>query len=635
MDLSTFNESQVSAVLWQEGPLLLLASPGSGKTMTLVARLGHLVAQAGSQHHRILCLTYNRLTRMHIQERLLQLVPDVQDKVLVTTFHAFAIDVLRQHGSHLGLNSGFEILPHAERIDLVKSVLLDRADELTKFISAERALEKIDFLFHNAIPDEEVIAILGDAESAEQLRIIFMRYKQLLIKQNCLDFDSALYFCVQLFRERPRVGQQLQLLYRHICVDEFQDLTVAQYHLLRALAPERNANVFLAGDDDQSIFQWIGASPTRLNDLARDYNLSVIQLPQNYRAPPEIVSLANALIAHNSDRFPAKLKMEAHSTPYAATSRIELLSFIDDDREADGIAVRVAQLLRDGALPSEIAVLSRTTRHLRPIQEALGRRSLLNHVQRSKTPFESAPLRLIDAALKLALVRSDKELAAMVAKALADCVEQNFLVKDLVQLSAQLNVDHLEALGALVAGASSFGAEIQLAVSELVKGNYPDFIRIALAHFDAVEQRGRDAEEQYSEYSTERAAWQDMIQQVGQGRDAYALPLNKFLEEITLANRGQAMPPDAIRCMTIHASKGLEFRHVFMVGMFEGHFPSLQSTKAGGESREMQEERRICFVAITRTRETLTLSLGKGHNGRRREPSRFLVEMGLLPSMPA
>jgi DNA helicase-2/ATP-dependent DNA helicase PcrA len=630
--LDKLNANQRAAAQWDEGPLLVLAGPGSGKTATLTARVARLVEQSHGESFRILCLTFTRKAAAEMRERLLKLVPDAKDRVLLTTFHSFATDILRQHGSHFGLSPDFEILEESERVGLLRSVLVEKAEEFTKFVSAEKALTAVDFLLRNVTPDSQVAALLKDSEAGQQLQTLFVRYKALLKQQNCLDYGSILYFCEELLRERPRVRKQLRTVYRFVCVDEFQDTNVAQYRVLRALAPDKNANVFIVGDDDQVIYQWNGASPTRVRELEQYYELTTIQLPENFRCPPEVVALANALIVHNGDRSTDKKPLLSLKDGSVADP-IEVLSFDDDQTEAEGIAERVAARLRDGARPVEVVVLARSTKLLERVQKALEKLSVPSHVQRRKSQFESAPLRFVTSALKLALVRSDDELASTVTKALSDCVEQDSSEEDLAGFSAQLNGDQLEALGALVAESSSVADELKEAISVLVRGQYAAFIQQTLAYFDAVENESRDgADEQYAEYTTERAVWQSIMYEIGGEEDAYSLSLGQFLQELALANKTPDAPSNSVRCLTIHSSKGLEFLHVYLVGMSEDQLPSFQSKKAGDDSREMQEERRNCFVAITRTIETLTLSYGERYNGWRKAPSRFLYEMGLLES---
>ena len=628
--LDRLNTNQRTAAQWNEGPLLVLAGPGSGKTATLTARVARLVEQGQDESFRILCLTFTRKAATEMRERLLNLVPDAKDRVLLTTFHSFATDILRQHGSHFGFSPDFEILEEAERVGIVKSALEEKAGEFTKFVSAEKALTAIDFLLRNVIPDDKVPTLLKDAEAGQQLQLLFARYKELLKQQNCLDYGAILYFCEELLRERPRVSKQLRTVYRYICVDEFQDTNVAQFRMLRAIAPDKDANVFIVGDDDQVIYQWNGASPRRVKELEQHYDLTTIQLPENYRCPPEVVALANALIVHNGERSPDKkplLSMKAGT----GANPIELLSFDDDQKEASGIAERVAARLQSGTCPSDIVVLARATKLSERVQQALGALSIPSHVQRRKSQFESAPLRFVVAALKLALVRSDEDLAATVTKALSDCVEQDASGEDLAGFSAALNGDQLEALGALVAASDAVPQELHQAVASLVHGQYAQFIQLALAYFDAVERAGQsDGNEQYAEYATERTVWRSILREIGGEDDAYSLSLGQFLQELALANKTPEAPSNVVRCLTVHSSKGLEFQHVYLVGMAEDQLPSFQSKKAGDDSREMQEERRNCFVAITRAVETLTMSYGQRYNGWRKQPSRFLFEMGLL-----
>lgn len=628
--LENLNTNQLAAAQWNGGPLLVLAGPGSGKTATLTARVARIVEQSRGESFRILCLTFTRKAAAEMRERLLKLVPDAKERVLLTTFHSFATDILRQHGSHFGFSPDFEILEESERVGLIKSILAEKAGELTKFVSAERTLTAVDFLLRNVTPDEKVPTLLKDQEAGQQLQVLFTCYKELLKQQNCLDYGGILYFCEELLRERPRVSKQLRTVYRFICIDEFQDTNVAQYRILRALAPETNSNIFIVGDDDQVIYQWNGASPTRVKELEQHYDLTTIQLPENYRCPPEVVALANALIVHNGERSADKkplLSMKAGS----GADPIELLSFEDDQKEAQGIAEHIRARLAGGARASDIVVLARATKLLERVQKALEAVSIPSHVQRRKSQFESAPLRFVTSALKLALVRSDDDLASTVTKALSDCVEQDSNEEDLANFSVQLNGDQLEALGALVANSTGVPQPLQQAVTVLVRGNYAKFIQESLTYFDSVENASRDGgDEQYAEYSSERTVWRSIIREIGGEDDAYSLSLGQFLQELALANKTPDAPSNSVRCLTIHSSKGLEFLHVYLVGMAEDQLPSFQAKKTGDNTREMQEERRNCFVAITRTMKSLNLSYANTYNGWHKPPSRFLFEMKLM-----
>ena len=629
--LSKLNTNQLEAANWNEHPLLVLAGPGSGKTATLTSRVARLVEESQGESFRILCLTFTRKAATEMRERLLALVPNARDRVLLTTFHSFAADILRQHGSYFGLSPDFEIIDDAERLSLVKSLLAKHSDTLTRFVSAEKALSALDFLFKNVVPDSEVPSLLKDEEVGLQLSELFINYKAFLKEQNCLDYGAMLYFCEELLRERPRVAKQLQTVYRYVCVDEFQDTNVAQYRVLRAFAPQRDANVFIVGDDDQIIYQWNGASPARVNELESHYDLTTIQLPENYRCPPEVVALANALIAHNSERATGKkplLPMKSES----GINPVEVEAFDDDTDEAGWVAEQIQSRLSSGAAPHDLVVLARNSKLLERVHKALSALPVASHLQKRKTQFESAPLRFVVAVLKLALVHQDDDLAATVTKALSDCIDADIDVVQLDALAAESSGDQVEALRLLTLSTETMPKGLRDAIAALARGSYAEFVRAALAYFDFMEEQDLNGEEseQFAEYPTERQVWKGIILDMGGEIDAYEMSLGQFLQELALANKTPEAPSNAVRCLTIHASKGMEFRHVFLVGLAEDQLPSFTSKKAGDTSREMQEERRNCFVAITRTIETLTLTYAGKYNGWKKEPSRFLREMGLI-----
>lgn len=629
--LETLNTSQTEAAQWNEGPLLVLAGPGSGKTKTLTARVARLISESSGESFRILCLTFTKKAATEMRERLFKIVPDARERALLSTFHSFATDILRQHGSHFGLTPEFEILERSEQISIVKRLLEANVDGYSCIVSAEKALESLDFLFRGLVPDDKVVSLLKDGEVGRQHAALFAAYKQALRNQNALDYGAILYFCEELLTARPRLARQLKTVYKYICVDEFQDTNLAQYQLLRALTPEREANLFIVGDDDQIIYQWNGASPARINELERHYDLKTIQLPENYRCPAEVVDLANALIAHNGERSAGKKPLKAMRS-LAEASPIRLARFDDEEEEAAAVASQISERLCDGSHPNEIVVLARNTKLLERVGAALTSVSVEAHVQRRKSQFESAPVRLILSALKLAAVRSDDEISATLTKALSDCMGTSIEPDELAAWSAQTNGDKLEALVQL----SSNNLDVPQGICNVFKtlsgGDYAGFVAEAFAYFDAEEKAVEwraEGGEAYADYLAEREIWRGIVRDLGGDADAYALPLGQFLQELALANKSPESPSSAVRCLTIHASKGMEFRHDYLVGMAEDQLPSFQAKKAGIDSREMQEERRNCFVAITRTMDSLNLTYADRYNGWRKSPSRFLVEMGL------
>lgn len=630
--LKTLNTSQTEAARWNDGPLLVLAGPGSGKTKTLTARVARIIEESSGESFRILCLTFTKKAATEMRERLFKIVPGARERTLLSTFHSFATDILRQHGSHFGLTPEFEILERSEQVSIVKRLLAGNEESYSHIVSAEKALESLEFLFRGLVPDNEVVPLLNDVEVGKQFAALFAAYKQALLDQNALDYGAILYFCETLLTARPRLARQLRTVYKYICVDEFQDTNFAQYQLLQALAPERDANLFIVGDDDQIIYQWNGASPTRINELERHYDLTTIQLPENYRCPAEVVDLANVLIAHNGERAVGKKPLKAMRS-LAKTSPIDLESFEDEDAEAAGVAHRIAERLQEGASPNEIVVLARNTKLLERVGLALENAGVEAHVQRRKSHFESAPVRLVLSALKLAAVRSDEEISAALTKALSDCMSTAIGPDELGAWSAQTNGDHLEALVQLASNHADIPQVVSGALKTLSGGDYQGFVTEILSYFDAEEKANElwaEGSDVFADYPAEREIWRSIVRDLGGDADAYALPLGQFLQELALANKSPEAPSSAVRCLTVHASKGMEFTHVYLIGLAEDQLPSFQAKKAGGDSREMQEERRNCFVAITRTMESLTLTYAAKYNDWRKAPSRFLIEMGLL-----
>ncbi len=631
--LEGLNPSQKEAALWDGGPLLVLAGPGSGKTKTLISRVARIIDENPDESFRILCLTFTRKAAAEMRERLFGLVPAAQKRVHLTTFHSFATDVLRQHGSYFQLNPDFEIIDRAEQISIVKKIITENPQGFSNFISAEKALDAIEYLFKELVKDEDVAGLVKNAETGLQLTALFKKYKEILCKQNALDYGAIIYLCEQILRERPRLARQLRSVYKYVSVDEFQDTNKSQYSLLRSLASERNSNLFIVGDDDQIIYQWNGASPKRIEALKEQYDLKVIQLPENYRCPAEVVDLANTLIGHNDSRLEGKKPLQAMKEQ-SDSSPVSLQVFADEDAEAEWVAEQIGSLLEGKVKPADIVILARNTKLLERVGASLEQKNIQAHVQIRKTQFESAPLRFILSALKLSLVRSDEDIVGVLTKSLSDCTGVTITPGEAVVLSAQTSGDYLQALSLLLNDKTDASIELKDAISSLVKGGNWSFINNAFSYFDerSACELNADGSEAFADYEAERSVWNSIINDIGGAEEAADLSLGQLLQEIALANKSPEAPSTAVRCLTVHASKGMEFSHVFLIGMAEDQLPSFQAKKKGSNSHEMQEERRNCFVAITRTKQTLTMTYAKKYNGWDKEPSRFLSEMGLLPS---
>ena len=634
--LADLNPSQREAALWDDGPLLVLAGPGSGKTKTLISRVARLVDESKNDTFRILCLTFTRKAAVEMRDRLFAIIPEAQNKVNLSTFHSFATDILRQHGSHFHLTPDFSIIDKEEQISIIKKIISNNDKDYSAFLSAEKVLDAIEYLFKELVPDEKVSSLIRDPSVGLQLTNIFKAYKASLCEQNALDYGAIIYLCEQILRERPRLARQLRNVYKYICVDEFQDTNSSQYALLRSLSPEKKSNLFIVGDDDQIIYQWNGASPRRIEVLKEDYDLKQIQLPENYRCPAEVVELANNLISHNNARLADKKPLRAMHDPKDITP-VRVHKFCDDTDEAMGVAKKIQEKLNTGSKPTDIVVLARNTKLLKRVAAALCELDVECFVPQRKTNFESAPLRLMIETLKLSIVRSDQEILAKLTKAFFDCFGIEVMPNKLAVMAAETNGDYLQAFSNSLATIENDQAKLFLGLlSPMLKNEHWLFIAGAFDFFSTLSKEVSESDEgkgseEFAEYYEEVKVWDNIVMELGGTDEAKELSLGQLLQEIALANKTPEPPSSAVRCFTIHASKGMEFSHVFLVGLSEDQLPSFHAIKKESDSHEMQEERRNCFVAITRTKQTLTMTYANKYNGWNKKPSRFLSEMGLLP----
>jgi len=615
--LDELNDNQREAVLWEDGPMLVLAGPGSGKTKVLTMRAARLLQE--KPNASVLALTFTTKAADEMRERLDQLLGGRATRAHLCTFHSFAGDILRQHGSHLGFRPDFSLLTLEEdRIALLEEAI-DRLPEDSSSVPSDRRnlLNLVDRLFAESYDGGPSAPALGNTPA--WLPILFQAYCDALRESNRLDYGALLHFARRLLESRPGVARVLRLGWTYICVDEFQDTNRAQYDLLRLVVGGGKPNLFVVGDDDQILYQWNGASPERLQALRTDYAMEVIQLPRNYRCPDAIITLANNLIRHNQTRMPGKHALVAHREA-ELTDLVFANAFPDEAQEATAIPQMIKQR---GLSPSDCVVLARSVKLLKGVAEALSAAGYAPYVSQRKNEFESAPVRWMLAILRLANARHDRE---FVRRA---CVEWNALT------DMRVEVDDIEAASALVGGdflrawlevvLVRGSAEVFKTLAERVQKNLADRLDYLPLLDWFLKQNWQDDRVAEEETST----WNDLHGALLREQGAENLTLNLYLQEMDMKSKAPARPVGAIPCLTVHGAKGLEFQHVFLIGMAEEVFPSYQAVKKGDLSREMEEERRNCFVAVTRVQQTLTVTWAEKYNGYRKKPSRFLNEMGV------
>lgn len=615
------NENQRRAIEWSEGPLLVLAGPGSGKTHVLTHRVSRLIEQ--NDETSALALTFTNKAATEMRERVNQLQGHFVDRVQLCTFHSFASDILRQHGSHIGLRPNFILLTQNEdRIAFLDEILVDLSKDYDSIPDDRMQLVRlIDRLFAESYDGTDSVEVLR--ERPEWVPELFRRYCELLLATNHADFGSLLFFANRLLRERSGVARVVRLTWTFICVDEFQDTNRAQYDMLRLIAPERRSNLFVVGDEDQIIYQWNGASPKRLEKLLRDYEIEVLQLPECYRCPSSVVKLANRLITYNRLRLSGKGHLVTSRKREPRPDVIRYKTFESPEDEAEFISQDIGTR---SLVTSDCVVLGRTIKLVEQVVNTLTEFGYEAYLARRKTDFQSPKLRILFDALRLANSRHDRDVLRRL------CLDWSWLT------GTTLEFDTVVAAATLVGG-DFLRAWIDVISHEQVHSTadvvrhirdmlverleFPGVVESFLADgWGLWDERGTDDRDFIEEVEIWQELHEDVCSEVGREN----LTLNTYLQRIDLSSKAPRPSSSAVRCMTVHASKGLGFRHVYLIGMAQGIFPSFHALQSTG-CEQLEEERRNCFVAITRVEETLTITRSRRYYGYVKEPSQFIEEM--------
>ena len=407
IDINSLNKNQRTAVSWNSGPLLVLAGPGSGKTRVLTFRVARLIEEC--EDVAVLALTFTNKAAAEMRERVDALLGERTSRAHLCTFHSFAVDILRQHGSHLGLQPDFSLITQdQDRIAILEEVMAKLPDYETPLpMDRRNLLSLIDRLFAESYDGSKDAPSLVHTHTPDWLPPLFVGYCDALLASNRLDFGSLLHFARRLLEENPGVARVVRIGWTHVCVDEFQDTNKAQYDLLRLVAPNEQHDLFVVGDDDQIIYQWKGASPERLVHLQQDYAVDVIQLPECYRCPAPIIELANLLIAHNRVRTPGKKSITAQCTADLNSNPVRYGTFVSQRAEAEFIPKDISTR---GLRAADCVVLGRTAKLIECAADALRAAGYKAYLTRRKSEFESAPVCVMVNALRLANARHDSDI---------------------------------------------------------------------------------------------------------------------------------------------------------------------------------------------------------------------------------
>ena len=624
--LAELTDIQRRAVNWDEGPLLVLAGPGSGKTRVLTCRIARLLDSAREQRFRVLALTFTNKAAHEMATRVTALVPGLEGRAHIDTFHGFCAQVLRQHGVHLGIKPDFTIYSQTEDRQAVLEDALRRdcghdwsSDDL-------RLLPLIDRLKAALVETEaaeqrvETMNTSTDGDAGLVARA-YRLYERELRRINALDFNSLILDAHRLFAF-PTMASHYQRTYRYWLIDEFQDTNSAQYTLLRRMAGRAFREVFAVADDDQTIFEWNGANVRRIGKLVSDFQCDVVQLPTNFRCPPRIVEAANRLVVYNSRRVAAKqpARAAAGNSVSLEEEPIKCREFDTDTDEFAGIADEIAGMNREER--GGTAVLARNRYLLEAMHDALSDRGVPAATVMRRDDFASPKMRWLVACLKQVHRPLDQRNMAVLVEAFDSFAHSPLDWDDLVSRSESDRITSFQAWTDSVRDAENphpVALSVEL-VAKLASGG----IRLTTAIDRILEQFSNDDPD--DDLKDDLSAWRRIEREI---RDAQGLAsLDRFLQELQLRSKEPVPTPGAVSLATIHGAKGREFDTVFLIGLAEEVLPSWHSTRRGDGSAALEEERRGCFVAVTRTKRCLILSRARQYRGWSKSPSRFLEEMG-------
>ena len=616
------NSNQRGAVEWDEGPMLVIAGPGSGKTAVLTLRMANLIKRSQEENYRILGLTFTVKAANEMQNRIRDMLGDDSRRIQLRTFHSFCTDILRQHGSQLNLRPDFQVITDdKDRIAILKD-LNENGQVLVD--DPEGSLKSIDTMFTHGITPDELPRFFkeGQEEKCRTLQNVFVGYMKRLIDENQLDFGSMLYFTRELLASRPRIARQVRTVYRYVCVDEFQDTNLGQYKVLRLLCPETTSNLFVVADDDQIIFQWNGADPKRLEELKRDYNPEIVQLPENYRCPAEVVEVANRLIAHNSGRISLKQEGTSQKT---ATGTIHLKSFSDFNEEVQGLISEIEPVPKNQR--ETCLVIARSNKLLKQVRDEMVAAGMNAEIVSKNLSFISPPVQLIYFAMKLANSPESRNLLNKLCSATGQVDGQTISAENVAAKAQVESVTLLRAYFTILANCRNLELLSSQGILLLCDNlDYMSFAEKAMNVFDAINQTDGNRES-FPDYEDDKKSWQRVVDQIHRELGEN-ISLYQFLQEMDLSPKSKVLSKDCVRLQTVHTAKGTEFENVYLIGLAEDQFPTYFATNNGDSS--IQEERRNCFVAITRSSNKLYMSYARQYFGWNKKPSRFLVEMGLI-----
>lgn len=594
MMLEQLNDMQKKAVTCTEGPLLVLAGAGSGKTKVLTTRIAYLINEKNVDPSSILAITFTNKAAKEMKDRVIKLIGNIGYSMKISTFHSFGLSILKEHCDLLGYSKNFTIIDSDDSMTLIKKIVKDLNLD-SKIFNPKMIRNKISGA-KNELMDPAEYVRFANTDMEEKIVSVYERYQKRLKLNNSFDFDDLLMLPIKLLKENPDVLKQYQEKFKYVMVDEYQDTNQAQYILTKMMSAKYK-NICVVGDNDQSIYMFRGANYRNILNFEKDYkNTSVILLEENYRSTKNILDVANSIIKNNKSR-----KDKTLWTNNDDGLKIKYHRSSNEKDESFYVVGEIKKLLNNGVSLSEIAVLYRANAQSRNIEEVLLRDNIPYKVVGAFYFYNRKEIKDLIAYLKLIYNHNDDNSLTRII----NVPKRGIGLKAIENLNTKAMLEEKSLY-------DSLSTQKELNFKRLIDDLSKKSETMSLTELvDCILNDSKMKEELELEKTIESEVRLENLEEFKSITKSFEeskgiVSLGEFLEEISLVSDVEEYKnnTNVVTLMTIHSAKGLEFDNVFLIGMEEGLFPHANCLN---DAEELEEERRLCYVAVTRARKRLWL----------------------------
>ena len=616
--LEQLNDKQKEAVLYNDGPLLIIAGAGAGKTKTLTTKIAYLIEECGVSPYSILAITFTNKAAKEMKDRLFTSLGNDVKKLTVSTFHSFGLKLLRENYERLGYDKNFVIMDSDDSLTVVKKIIKDMGYD-PKIYNPKAIRNKISSC-KNEMISPQMYERYAVSDYEKVIQKVYETYQLKLKRNNSVDFDDLLLLPIELFKKNEDLLEKYQDLYRYILIDEYQDTNEAQYILTKLLS-ERYRNITCVGDDSQSIYSFRGANYKNILNFEKDYkDAKTILLEQNYRSTSNILDAANAVIKNNKQRKDKKLW-----TARGIGEKIKYYRAYNEKDEANYVVKKINELINNGVEYKDIAVLYRTNAQSRVMEEEMLKENLPYRVVGSFYFYSRKEIKDLIAYLRL--IHNYKDNVSLLR--VINTPKRGIGLKTIENLTKIADDNNISIYEAISSGKELEFKNLIERLREVSENLTLTELIDKVLDSTGLKKELEDEESLEAEVRLENLEEFKSITKAFEEQEG-SVSLEEFLLEISLVSDVEEYKddPNRISLMTVHSVKGLEFNHVFLIGLEEGIFPHMNSLM---ESSDVEEERRLMYVAITRAKDDLHII-----NARRRTlfgkeqinpTSRFLNEI--------